>query len=291
MILIKKLCQFLSGIALAVSVMQALPTGSARAADGSAIAFPLLFDSRERLAKPDLSELPRLRFLTSLDFPPFNFADATGRPAGFHVDLAREICNELDIAARCQIEAMPFPELRAALDKGEGDAIIAGMAITESLREDYLFSRPFMVLPARLLRNERVELKGGAVGALKGRPLGLVAKSSHEAMARAYFPEAKPVTFPDRQSMLLALKEGKVDAVFGDGVQLAFWAASAEAEKCCRLFDGPYYSTRYLGEGLAIMLRPEDDVLAQAMDHALLTLSREGRLKELYLRYFPYGLY
>lgn len=264
--------------------------GPSRAQEGGS-GFPLLFDSRERLAKPDMSEVPRLRFLTSLDFPPFNFADATGRPTGFHVDLAREICAELDIVARCQIEAMPFPELKAALDSKQGDAIIAGMAITEALREDYLFSRPFMLLPARLLANGKAGLKPPAVVALKGRPLGMLEKSAHEAMAKAYFPEAKAVTFPDRPAMLAALKEGKVDAVFGDGVQLAFWAASPEADKCCRLFDGPYYATAYLGEGLAIMMRPEDDVLAQAMDHALLALSRKGRLKELYLRYFPYGLY
>lgn len=261
-----------------------------RAQEGG-LGFPLLFDSRERLARPDMSEVPRLRFLTSLDFPPFNFADTTGRPTGFHIDLAREICDELDIVARCQIEAMPFPELKAALDSKQGDAIIAGMAITQALREDYLFSRPFMLLPARLLANGKAGLKPPAADALKGRPLGLVEKSAHEAMAKAYFPEARAVTFPDRAAMLAALRDGKVDAVFGDGVQLAFWAASPEADKCCRLFDGPFYSTAYLGEGLSIMMRPEDDVLAQAMDHALLALSRKGRLKELYLRYFPYGLY
>src|SRR6185295_11325238 len=49
--------------------------------------LPILFDSRERLPKPDLSSLVRLRFLTSVDFPPFNFADQNGKLAGFHVDL------------------------------------------------------------------------------------------------------------------------------------------------------------------------------------------------------------
>lgn len=288
--LIKKKLKILFAAVLALCGFCTNAT-SVVAQDAGTIPYPVLFDARERLAKPDLAEVPRLRFLTSLDFPPFNFADSTGRPAGFHVDLAREICGELDIAARCQIEAMPFPELKAALDKGEGDAIIAGMAITGALREDYLFSRPFMVLPARVLRNAKVDLKDPAAVALAGRPLGLVSGSAHEAMARAYFPAAKPVTFPDRKAMLAALAEGKVDAVFGDGVQLSFWAAGPEAKKCCALFDGPYYSTTYLGEGLSIMMRPDADALAQAMDHALLALSREGRLKELYLRYFPYGLY
>ncbi len=39
------------------------------------------------------------------------------------------------------------------------------------------------------------------------------------------------------------------------------------------------------------MLRQKDSVLTSAIDHALATLSRNGRLQEIYLRYFPYGLY
>ena len=274
-----------------LGIARAEDGGKAPAQESVSGSFPLLFDSRERLAKPDLTGVTRLRFLTSLDFPPFNFADASGRPTGFHVDLAREICDELDITARCQIQAMPFEELKAALDKGEGDAIIAGMAVTPDLREDYLFSRPFMMLPARVLASRKAALKGDAAPALKGRKLGVVASSAHEAMARAYFPEAVFTALPDRDQLLKALKEGRVDAVFGDGVQLAFWSAGPEAENCCALLDGPFYSEDFLGEGLSVMFRPEDDVLEQAIDHALLTLSREGRLKELYLRYFPYGLF
>ena len=277
---------------LLLAAVALLPVGAAPAkAQEGGTSFPQLFDSRERLAKPDLSALPRLRFLTTLDFPPFNFADQSGRPTGFHVDLARAICDELEIAARCQIQAMPYEELQAALDKGEGEAVIAGIGVTPRLRADYLFSRPYMVLPARFLAAKKAGLAGPAASALTGKSVGVVQKSAHAAMLAALFPQAKPVTFPDRAAMLKGLKDGAVDVVFGDGVQLSFWAASEEAGQCCSLFDGPYVSERFLGEGLSIMLPGDGDVLEQAIDHALLTLSREGRLNELYLRYFPYGLY
>lgn len=263
----------------------------ALAEDASRGTFPLLFDSRERLAKPDLSSLTRVRFLTTLDFPPFNFVDETGRPTGFQVDMIREICDELEIAAKCQIQGLPFEELRPALDRKEGDAIIAGISVTADLRQNYLFSRPFMALPARFARYGNQVLKGRAAEALAGKSVGVIGASAHEAMLKAYFPALKPVVFPDRKQLLDALKAGKVDAVYADGVQLAFWVAGPDAEKCCTLFDGPYFSEHFFGEGLSIMLGPDDDILQQAMDHALLTLSREGRLNELYLRYFPYGLY
>lgn len=277
---------FLSMLAVAA----VLPAGAVRAQQGAS-SFPQLFDSRERLAKPDLTTLPRLRFLTTLDFPPFNFADQSGRPTGFHVDLARAICDELEIAARCQIQAMPYEELQAALDKGEGEAVIAGIGVTQKLRQDYLFSRPYMMLPARFLAARKAALAGPAATALTGKSVGVVAKSAHAAMLASWFPQAKAVSFPDRTALLKGLKEGAVDVVFGDGIQLSFWAASEEAGQCCSLFDGPYVSERFLGEGLSVMLPGDGDVLQQAIDHALLTLSREGRLNELYLRYFPYGLY
>lgn len=48
---------------------------------------PLLFDARDRLPGADLSALTRLRFVTTVDFPPFNFMDQTGRLAGFRSTL------------------------------------------------------------------------------------------------------------------------------------------------------------------------------------------------------------
>ena len=93
-------------------------------------AIPLFWDTKERLTKPDLSELQRLRFLTTIDFPPFSFLDRGGRLSGFHVDLARAICAELDLGDRCQIQALPWDELGPALEAKDGEAIIAGIAVT-----------------------------------------------------------------------------------------------------------------------------------------------------------------
>ena len=50
-------------------------------------------------------------------------------------------------------------------------------------------------------------------------------------------------------------------------------------------------SDGFLGEGLAIMTVDPDNVLVPAFDQALAALSRNGRLEEIYRRYFTYGLY
>ncbi len=252
---------------------------------------PVLFDARERLPRPDLSNLVRLRILTTADFPPFNFADQTGRLSGFNVDLAREICLELKIEAKCQIQALPFNELEAALTNKAGEAVMAGISITQERREKFSFSRPYLTIPARFARNVSSSLEGDLPDALTGKTVGVVKDTAHEAMLKAFFPKVIPVLFSDRKAMLSALKTEKVAAVFSDGLRLPFWVAGEAADKCCALLGGPYLSTSFLGEGMAVMLKDDEDTLTAAFDHALATLSRNGRLQDIYLRYFPNGLY
>src|SRR5690606_36944628 len=105
-------------------------------------AVPNYWDERERLPKPDLSHFTRIRFLTTVDFPPFNYLDGDGRLGGFHVDLARAICRELDVVERCEIQGLPWDELDEAMAADNGEAIIAGLALTAESRERYAFTRP-----------------------------------------------------------------------------------------------------------------------------------------------------
>ncbi|NWJ24796.1 transporter substrate-binding domain-containing protein [Rhizobium sp. RM] len=253
--------------------------------------MPVLFDAQERFAGGDLSSVPRIRFLMSVDFPPFNFTDQEGRLAGFHVDLVREICAQLKVESKCQVQALPFDELEAALEMGEGEAVISGIASSSDLRKSFTFSRPYLLLPARFAVNKAVKLEGTTINALSGKKVGVLTGSRHEQMLKAFFPKVAANGFDGYDAMYDALKTGKVDAVFADGLRLPFWVSGTASEGCCALFGGPYMSDRFLGEGLTIMAVDPDNVLVPAFDQALAALSRNGRLEEIYRRYFPYGLY
>lgn len=255
------------------------------------VAVPNYMDPRERIAVPDLSSRSRIRFLTTADFPPFSFLDRTGRLSGFHVDLARAICNELSALDKCQIQALPWTELPSALASGQGEALIAGIAITPESRTRYRFTRPYLALPARFVVRRDAAIGGTTARALSARRVAVMANSAHEAMLRNWFPDILAVTFDRSDWMFDALRKGQVDALFGDGVQLSFWLSSESAQDCCSFFDGPFLSVDYLGEGLAIAVSPDNQPLADAFDHALAALNRNGRFAELYLRWFPNGLY
>jgi polar amino acid transport system substrate-binding protein len=263
---------------------------STLAEDLAPLSMPLMFDLRERVAKPDLAPIPRIRFLTTVDFPPFNFIDQSGKLSGFHVDLAREICRELKITERCQIEAVPYKDLQPKLDSQQGEVILAGTRITPEVRKAYGVSRVFMQLPARFVigksgaSNIKVpeDLRPGETGVTKG--------TAHEAMLATFFPDLKPKVFDTRAALLEALKKNEIKAAFGDGLQLAFWLESDDAADCCAYLGGPYYSTYFLGDGLAMMTRRDAPLITTAIDSALIALARSGRLNDIYLRYFPNGL-
>jgi polar amino acid transport system substrate-binding protein len=253
--------------------------------------IPNLWDAKERIAKPDMSGLQRLRFLTTVDFPPFNFLDRSGRLTGFHVDLARSICAELEILDRCQIQALPWNELEGALKAGQGEAIIAGIAITPESRRKYAFSRSYLRLPARFVMQQGSAVSEPLYPKLAGKRVGVMAGSAHERLLRAYFDTALPITYTRPEWLFADLLEGKLDAIFGDGVRLAFWLSGQDSADCCRFAGGAYLAPEFLGPGLAIATAPDKADLAEAFNYALREIYTNGKFAELYLRYFPVGFF
>jgi len=276
-------------LVLASLLIAALPLApGARAAEPQ---VPVLWDAKERLPKPDLSALPRLRFLTTTDFPPFNFLDGAGKLSGFHIDLARAICAELGIADKCQIQALPWGELEGALEKGEGEAIIAGIAATPQSRQTYAFSRSYLQFPARFITPKNKAFAEPVFDKLRSKRVGVLAGSAHERMLRDYFNTVQIVSFDGPEALYGDLKAGKIDAAFGDGMRFAFWLGGSDAAGCCRFAGGPYLAPEYLGTGMAIATRSDNPALAAAIDYALQEISMKGTFAEFYLRYFPVSFF
>lgn len=252
---------------------------------------PNFWHDGERLTRPDLSNLPRLRFLTTTDFPPFNFIDRRKRLTGFHIDLARAICDELAILPKCQIQALPWDELEGAIADGQGEAIIAGLEITDQSRGKYEFSRPFLHVPGRFAARSADGLGEPMWRAVRNNVTALIAGSGHEAWFAKTFPQARTRVYPSRKEALTALKNEEVSLVFADAVTISFWLLSEEAADCCVFAGGPYFSAKDFGNGLAIAFPKGRTELADAADYALRQLNDNGTFAELYQRYFPLSLY
>ncbi len=280
--------KFLKILLVSVALKIFLLTSFASSSD---VFIPNYWDQFERFSKPDTGNIGRLRFLTTTDFPPFNFVDGKKRLSGFHVDLTRAICAELELLNRCEIQALPWDELMEAIEKEQGEALIAGHQVNQANREKLTFSRPYLRIPARFMVRKNSGLNGSAYEALFRKNTAVVEGSAQQAYFKSVFAARKSVPFPNREEALAALSSGAVDAVFADALSLSYWLKSKNAKDCCMFLDGAYDSRKFFGNGMSIAvsrLRPE---LADAINFALANINRNGVFTELYLRYFPVSLY
>ncbi len=255
------------------------------------VKIPNFWDKNERFIKPELSTLPRMRFLTTTDFPPFNFIDRKKRLSGFHIDLARAICGELGVLNRCQIQALPWDELQPAMEKGEGEAIIAGLAITKEQRKTLDFSRTYLHIPGRFITRKNSGLVPPVYDAIFKKKTGVVKDTAHEAYFAKIFANRTAEVYATKEAAFAALQKGEVEAVFSDALSLSFWLSSTASKDCCVFLDEAFQSNHYFGNGLSIALSKENPELVHAMNYALKEISQNGKFAELYLRYFPLGLY
>jgi polar amino acid transport system substrate-binding protein len=251
------------------------------------MAFPNFWDPESRPRKP-ANDIGTIRFLTSGDFPPFGFLDTGGRLTGYNIDLARALCTEL--GATCTIQMRPFDDLGTALAEKRGDAIIAGLKVTADLRTRLDTSAAYLTTPGRFVMRDGAALDP-TPDTLAGRWISVVSGSAHERFILDNFAAARIAAYPDETSARDALRDGVVDAHFGDAIALSFWLDGETAHGCCVFRGGPWLESAYFGEGLRIAVAKGNHRLKVALDYALQRLAEDGELAELYLRWFPRSYY
>ncbi|NLH82784.1 MAG: transporter substrate-binding domain-containing protein [Phyllobacteriaceae bacterium] len=260
----------------------------ATASDAANAPFrPLFWDPDNRPPKP-AGETTTIRFLVTGDFPPFSFLDATGRLIGYDVDLARVLCEELN--ASCSLQMRPFADLVPALLDKRGDAILAGLAVGADLRDRIDTTDAYLGTPGRFVTQRDETLEATPEG-LAGRWIAVVSGSAHERFVLSRFPAARVAAFPDESSARDALRDRKVSAHFGDAIGLSYWLAGEASHGCCVFSGGAWLEPAVFGEGLRIDVAKANTRLKRHLDWALRKAATEGRLGELYLRWFPLSYY
>jgi polar amino acid transport system substrate-binding protein len=273
------LLAFAGWTVVAADIAAAQPGGEAAAG------VPGFWDPRRRPEKPDLSRISIIRFLTEVDYPPFNYPGTDGNPAGFNVDLARLICEELKV--NCTVQMRRFDTLVDALAENRGDAVIASLAVTRDARRRIDFTDPYYRSPARFVARRDSTIEDVRPERLEGRKVAVVAKTAHEAYLKSFFTEVEVKPYPDAEAAREALRRGEVDLLFGDGISLAFWLNGTDSAGCCVFKGGPFLESRYFGEGIGIAVRRGNETLRLALNWGLFRLWEKGQFTDLWLRYFP----
>ncbi len=276
----------LAGRALAglVALAAALPLrdGAALAAGGG---LPLFRHVDAALAAMTLKKVPKVRFLVSPDFPPFAYRAANGALTGFSVAAAQSLCHKARM--KCRFVIHPWEGLKKALADGEGDAILTGLRMSGENFATLDFTRPYLKALGAFACRRETPISAANARALAGKRIGVVRGTVHAAWLRRNFGRATILEYDDFATAAEALRTARVNVLFGDWLQLSFWAAGAASRGCCALLPGWFPARDFAANDLAIAVRRGDDALRNMLDRNLDALQQDGALSALARRFLP----
>ncbi|MBM7342389.1 arginine transport system substrate-binding protein [Pantoea coffeiphila] len=219
-----------------------------------------------------------IRFATEASYPPFEFVDADNKIQGFDVDLANALCRE--IGAECTFSNQAFDSLIPSLKFRRFDAVMAGMDITPEREKQVLFTNAYYDNSALFVVQKG---KVASIDALKGKRVGVQNGTTHQKYLSEKQADIQLVPYDSYQNAILDLKNGRIDAVFGDTAVVNEWLKqnpnlAALGEKVT--------DKSYFGTGLGIAVRQGNTELQGKFNAALDKVKADGTYKTIYSKWF-----
>ena len=153
----------------------------------------------------------------SADQPPMTALNRQGKFMGFDVDLAKALANAMRVDL--SIRKIPFGELMDALDAGEVDMVVSGMAITPERSRKASFVGPYM-LGGKSILATRAAIAEFAAGELASKEVKLAAlrNSTSATFVREAAPRATLVEVADYAEAVDMLLAGQIAGLVADEV-------------------------------------------------------------------------
>ncbi|WP_250229246.1 amino acid ABC transporter substrate-binding protein [Anaeropeptidivorans aminofermentans] len=213
-------------------------------------------------------------------FPPMGYTDENNNIVGVDIDLAKAVCEKLNI----EFEAKPidWASKEMELSTGKITVIWNGMTITEEREEAMEVSRPYIESQLVIAVKKGSDIKtkadlAGKVVAAQSDSSGLFAIQKDEI-----YPSIKDGTakeYPDYLTALGDLDVGRCDALIIDSVLINFYMAQKDMN-----FD--ILEEKLNAESFGIAAIKGNKELINAIEGALSALAEEGKIAEISNRWF-----
>jgi ABC-type amino acid transport substrate-binding protein len=215
-------------------------------------------------------------------FPPFSIIGTDGELSGMEIDLSRAMCARMN--ADCKIVSMDFPALLPALVTGKVDLVISQLTpLPERLRATE-FTRPIVFSPTGYVV-PRDWNKGFDNAAMAGVKVGVYKGSSHAKFVETKVPDSKPVYYSNNDQMLLDLKAGRIDVVFGDKINWQLLLIDTEDGKDWKLSEDIWDTGKRVGKHWAA--RKGNTELVALVNDALDSVIEDCTFTEIRMKYLP----
>jgi ABC-type amino acid transport substrate-binding protein len=216
------------------------------------------------------------------DAPPYSYQDAKGQPAGYIVDLCREVAGALGPGVRSQYVKVPADERFKSVHDGKIDILCDPSSITLERRETVDFSMPTFLDGAGVLSRQSnpvqrfEDLAGKRVGVLTGTTTERVLTDSLKSLGVT----ATIVPVRDHRNGMQMVEDTSLDAYVADRSILAAMLRTAGR-------PGFELSRRYFSyETYGLALPHNDSAFRLLVDKTLAQLYRSGRIKAILARTF-----
>lgn len=217
-----------------------------------------------------------IRFATEATYAPFESIDANNNIVGFDIELAKAICQKLN--ANCTFTHQSFDSLIPSLKMRRFDALIAGIDITPERQKQVDFTDIYYNNSATFIA---VKNKINKISLLKGKKIGVQNGTTHQKYIIQQHKEMQAVPYDNYQTAILDLKNGRIDAVFGDTAVTTEWLKTKGNENLAAVGE-KVTDANYFGVGLGIAVRKGNKALLDKLNTALIQVKQDGSYDVIY---------
>ncbi|MBM3093907.1 transporter substrate-binding domain-containing protein [Ensifer sp. T173] len=232
----------------------------------------------------------KIKIGTEGAYPPFNFVDSAGKIGGFDVDIGLALCERMK--ADCEVVAQDWDGIIPGLLAKKYDLIIASMFITEERKKQVAFTNPYYLAAMTHVAPKGAGITTFTNEALKGKVIGAQSGTTQADFIAATYPDAEIKLYPTQDEANLDMVNGRLDLQVGDMLPLLDWVTKNDDGKaCCEIIGEPITDKKFVGDGVGIAVRQDDNDLREKLNKALDEIRADGTYKKINDKYFAIDVY
>ncbi|MGM9986414.1 MAG: transporter substrate-binding domain-containing protein [Bacillaceae bacterium] len=235
-------------------------------------------DSKAANALETIKKNDKIVFGVKNDTRLFGLKDpSTGKIEGFDIDIAKELTKIiLGDESKAEFKEVTSKTRIPMLQKGDIDAIVATMTITDERKQQVDFSEVYFEAGQSLLVKKGSKIK--SIDDIKKGTKVIAVKGSTSAQnIREKAPDAQVLEFENYAEAFTALKAGKGDTLTTDNSILY---GMADEDNSYELVGGTFTDEPY-----GIALKKDSPELVKAVNDALKQMKDSGRYDEIYKKW------
>lgn len=214
----------------------------------------------------------KLIMATNAYFPPYEYYEGN-EIVGIDAEIAEAIGEKLGLEV--EIQDMEFDSIITAVSTGKADIGLAGMTVTPEREKNINFTETYATGIQSVIVTEDSDIQ--SIDDLQGKKIGVQLSTTGDIYASDEFGEENVEKFNKGNDAVMALSQGKIDAVIIDNQPALSYVKSTDGLK---ILD-----TQYAEEEYAACISKKNDALLEAVNGAMAELKEDGTIQSILDKY------